>query len=207
MTALGLLLIMIFIVAFLRKRATRTQNDVDERFWNRENQANNTRKQDISNLPYINIPLDKFPIGIYPEPQIKEAESLLVSLSSQKILNLSGSSNTDLKMQFGAANLDFLSECDENFTALCRAVVSYAEALYDLEHKAEAQTVLEFGISCGSDASRNYILLGKIYQEQQMFSQLETLTESARKLSSPMKVSIVNHLEELSGSSPSGNLP
>jgi hypothetical protein len=205
MTALGLLLIMIFIVAYFRKRATRAQDEVDARFWERETLANSTRKQDLSDLPYITIPLDKFPIGIYPEQEIKEAEELLVSLSSQKILNLENSSNTDLKLQYGAANLDFLSECDENFASLCRTLVAYAEALYRSEHPAEAQTVLEFGISCGSDASRNYILLGEIYQEQQMFSQLEELTETARSLSSPMRVSIVNHLEELSASS--GSLP
>ena len=37
----------------------------------------------------------------------------------QPILNLSGKTNTDLKMEYGPANLPFLTECDNNFINFC----------------------------------------------------------------------------------------
>ena len=40
-------------------------------FWNRENEANHTRRKDISGLPYITIPLADFPMGIYDNPELK----------------------------------------------------------------------------------------------------------------------------------------
>lgn len=52
-------------VHIFRKRSNRSQENVTDRFWKRESIANNTRLQDLSGLPYITIPFDKFPIGMY----------------------------------------------------------------------------------------------------------------------------------------------
>ena len=60
---LGLFIIFLSVAAYYRKRATAQQKKVTEDFWSREDQANQIRRKDISNLPYITIPLEKFPIG------------------------------------------------------------------------------------------------------------------------------------------------
>ena len=44
---------------------------------------------------------------------------------SRKLLNLSGISNTDLKLQYGHANLDLLAEYDQNFSNLLRCLDSF----------------------------------------------------------------------------------
>ena len=59
---LGLFIIFLSVAAYYRKRATTQQKKVTEDFWSREDQANQIRRKDISNLPYITIPLEKFPI-------------------------------------------------------------------------------------------------------------------------------------------------
>ncbi len=195
MIALGIFIFVVFLFSYLRKRSTREQREAQEQFWQRENEANHTRRQDISGLPYINIPLEQFPVGIFEDDALKEDEKKLLALSEKKILNLGGITNTELKLLYGAANLPALSEYDQNFTLLCRTLVTYAGTLLSLGRETEAQTVLEFGISCGSDASRNYRMLAELYRKQGMTKSLDRLRDAAEQLNSPMKASILRHLE------------
>lgn len=194
MILLGLFIFFIFLLAYFRKKGIRDQEAVETTFWNRENEANHTRRKDISGLPYITIPLENFTMGICDSPEIKEFEETLAELSTKKILNLGNQTNTDLKLKYGPANLETLAEYDQNFAVLCRTLVSYAEQLIKLGYQAEAQSVLEFGISCGSDHSGNYRLLADLYQEKQAVSQLTALLDTAKELDSPMKSSILTYI-------------
>ncbi len=196
MIFLGLFIFFIFLLAYYRKKGTREQEAVEAAFWERENEANHTRRQDISGLPYITIPLEKFPMDICANPEIKELEAELTALSTRKILNLGTQTNTDLKLKYGPANLDALFEYGENFSTLCRTLVSYAECLLKLGYQKEAQDVLEFGISCGSDHSRNYRMLADIYQKQHRMKELADLLAKADALDSPMKQSILSYIKE-----------
>ena len=149
MIFLGLFIFLIFLLAYFRKQSSNTQSAVEESFWERENQANHARRQDISGLSYITIPLENFPMGIYDNSELKEYEQLLTDLSHRKILNLEGQSNTDLKLKYGPANLDELTACDDNYATLCRTIVSYAEVLLSLGHRQDAQKVLVFWTCVG----------------------------------------------------------
>lgn len=197
MGLLGIFIFFIFLLAFFRKRNTRMQENVEQSFWERENEANNARRQDISGLSYITIPLDKFPIGICKDEDLEDYENTLKELSRQKILNLGFQSNTELKLKYGPANLDVLTMYEQHFTTLCRTLVSYAKRLIALNYTAEAQTVLEFGLSCGSDLSQNYLLLATLYKESGNLTSIDTLIEKANQMDSPMKISILSHLTEL----------
>ena len=72
---LGLFIIFLSVAAYYRKRATAQQKKVTEDFWSREDQANQIRRKDISNLPYITIPLEKFPIGISDDEELTDYEN------------------------------------------------------------------------------------------------------------------------------------
>ena len=135
---LGLFIIFLSVAAYYRKRATAQQKKVTEDFWSREDQANQIRRKDISNLPYITIPLEKFPIGISDDEELTDYENDLKTLASRKILNLSHQSNTDLKLAYGPANLPALSEYDQNYTTLLRNLVAYADCLIKNGFKSEA---------------------------------------------------------------------
>lgn len=197
MIYLGIFIFLVALLSLYRKKASKKRQEVDEHFLEREAAANNIRRQDISGLPYITIHLDKFPIGNFKDEELSHYESVLEALSERQILNLGTLTNTDLKLQYGPANLDILTDCEQRFITLCQTLISYAERLLALGHTAEAQTVLEFGISCGSDISRNYLLLAGIYRESGRQEQIKELIREAEKLDSMMKNSILKHLNEL----------
>lgn len=199
MIYLGIFIFVVCLISYFRKKDTKDAEDARDAFWERENQANHTRRQDISGLPYLTISLDQLPIGDFDDPELKKCEDALTALSREKILNLGNQTNTDLKLTYGPANLDQLSEYDQNFATLCRLLVEYAERLIALDHAPEAQSVLEYGISCGSDHSRNYRLLAEMYHEQGAADRLDDLQQRAEALESPMKGAILKYIAEQRG--------
>ena len=92
------------------------------RFWQRERDANNTRKQDISQLDYVDFSGVTLPFAQFEDTLLKECEQQVLNLKDKKVLNLTGISNTDLKMTYGAANLPLLTQYDQNFTLLVRTL-------------------------------------------------------------------------------------
>lgn len=194
---LGLFIMLIAAMAYYRKRNDRHQQEVKEAFWERENNANLVRRKDISGLPYISIPFADFSIGVFTDPKLIETEQLLKSFQDKKILNLTGQTNTDLKMQYGPANLPILMECDQNFTEMLHALTDYSNRLIELEHTDAAIPVLEFCVSAGSDVSSHYIILANYYKASNHTEKLATLRENASALNSLMKSSILQKIDDI----------
>ena len=92
--------------------------------------------------------------------------------------------NTDLKMQYGPANLDFLTECDTNYSTLVRLLASYGDRMYNHFHNEDAQIVLEYAISIQSDIAKSYITLANIYVESGQTDKLLELRQCADRLDS-----------------------
>lgn len=80
------------------------------------------------------------------------------------MLNLSSMSNTDLKLEYGVANLDELSACDDRFSTFERNAAIYAQELSDAGYTDQARQLLEFAVSCHVDNSSIYTQLAAIYQ-------------------------------------------
>jgi hypothetical protein len=110
------------------------------------------------------------------------------------MLNLTGLSNTDLKMEYGAANLELLSAYDENCTKLLRLTVSAAEALKANGMDSEAIAFLEFGVDCGTDITSNYTLLAEYYAASGEGEKISGLVQKAEKLGTLNKDVIVSKL-------------
>lgn len=183
----------IFIIVFTIKNRqnTRKQTTVTENFWKKESEANSTRKKDISNLDYITIPLEIFPSGFH-----RECEEKIKALSEKKILNLTGITNTDLKLTYGVANLEFLGECDANFADLVYCIGTYATELLKAGRVDDARRILEYGVSIHADSSLIYTTLGRLYNESGETAQILQLIEEAKKLDSFQKASIISRLSE-----------
>lgn len=189
----------LFLIWFTynRHRTERLERAREEEFWERESQANTTRRKDISSLPYIILPMDTLPFGIRPQDeQLNQCEEQIRALSQVKLLNLTGRSNTELKSQYGAANLTFLTECDQNFTELVRVMHQWAVRLHELSLSTEAEYVLSCSIRWGSDIRGSYLLLARIYQEKGDSQGIEQLKEYANQLNSLMKEPILTALSE-----------
>ena len=194
---LGLFIMFIAAVSFYRKRGDRHQQEITDSFWEREQKANFTRRQDISNLPYINIPFEDFSIGAFTDEELNEIEEKLQSFRDKKILNLNGQTNTDLKLQYGPANLPVLTECDQNFTDMLQLLVRYSNRLLELDQYEAAFPVLAFCIEIGSDISTPYIELAKYYKANGQPEKIEALKEKAIALDSLMKPSILQKLDTI----------
>lgn len=138
----------------------------NQSFWRKEKQANSARRRDISNLDYITVALDRLPLKDHEDDTINSYRDTIVKLADQKIVNLTGLTNTELKFQYGAANLELLAEYDSNYTKLVSILHIWGERLYNRGNVSDAIAVLEYAVSCYTDAAKTYRLLAAIYKEQ-----------------------------------------
>ncbi len=190
------ILFCLFVTFSIRKRKIQEEK-ADAAFWEKERQANLTRKKPINHLPFIKIPLDSFPMNLLQEDErIPDILETIKHLSECQILNLTGISNTDLKLEYGVANLTFLTECDQNYTLLVRTLQKWADILLEHNYYMEARTILEFAIQTKTDISATYYALAEIYQKNNEGEKIGELIQTAQSLNSMMKNAIVRTLQE-----------
>lgn len=189
------IILIVLLQLCLRKNSKKTEKNNDD-FWRKEYEANSVRKKDISGLDYITIP-DTLAIPDTQNPRILKEWNTLCNLKDKKILNLTGYTNTDLKLQYGAANLTQLTVCDNNFTALAKAVARIGEQLMKEGFTDEALSFLEYGITIQTDVSTNYTLLAEYYRSEGAPEKIDTLISRAEQLNSLMKDSILSKLKAI----------
>ena len=176
-----------------KKHETSIKND----FLAKEREANSTRRKPLDDLDYVRIPLEEFPMTLLQEvPKVEDYKQIISSLSELPIVNFTGISNTDLKLRYGAPNIDLLISYDQNYTLLVRTLQQWAQTLYDAGCIDEARHMLEFAVSTGSDVSATYRLLCQIYKEQNTPEKIDSLYPIVEMLNSVMKKTIVRILQE-----------
>ena len=179
------------------KKSSRDNNQRKESFWDRERRANVSRRKDISSLNYISIPLNQLPFVDTDDDEILEYHRSINRLATMKILNLTGITNTELKERYGVANLTELTDYDNNYTTLVNTIARWGARLIELDYIDEAVTILEYGLSVGTDVSRNYLLLADIYRTRGEYDRIDALITRATTLKSLMKNSILTKLNEI----------
>ena len=167
-------------------------------FWARERKANSVRKKPLDDLDYVKIPLDKLPMrcSVRTTKEPKNTVVSLTSLSTQPIVNLTGFTNTDLKLEYGTANITPLSQYDQNYTVLVRTLQQWADLLLDSGLTDDAETVLAYAVSIGTDVSHTYYALAKIYAGREEYDKIADLILRAEELRSALRNSIVRTLQE-----------
>lgn len=118
-------LMLVLWVSYQKHRTDRIAEAKREAFWEKERLANTTRKKDLSNLDYITIPVENLPFPETGDEEITDIQNYLLKLSGTKIVNFTGISNTDLKLQYGAPNINLLMEFDKNYMELVRYLYRY----------------------------------------------------------------------------------
>ncbi len=191
-------MLIIAVITINRKRSDAKQADLNKTFLERENEANATRRQDISVLKYIKIPERLTD----PENEVlKElcADELkeLKRLSDEKLLNLTIYSNTDLKLMYGPQNLDDLSLYDNNFTSFEVTVTSLARKCIDNDMEGEAIPYLEFAIAHKTTDSQIYVLLGNAYKNRGQLDKVQTLIDGLEGQEFLMKKTILEKLSQI----------
>ncbi len=166
-------------------------------FWEKESAANSTRRKPLDDLDYIQIPFDRLPMELLrDDPLINEYQETLRTLSETPIVNFTGISNTDLKLMYGAPNIDLLSRYDQSYTTLALTLQRLGNALYEKGYVEEAQKTLEFAVETRTDISGTYKLLATIYRQNNQPEKIQALIPVARELNTSLSGHIVSMLEE-----------
>lgn len=194
---LATLIILGSILGMLSKKHTKKTNEAEKEFWDKEFAANNVRKKSLDDLNYIDIPLNTLPLQTMSDDErVQEYIDTIKVLSTSKIVNFTGITNTDLKLAYGTANITTLSEYDENYTTLITTLQRWAKILYDNNFTDDACTLLEYAVSVGSDVSASYYLLADIYQSKGTPDKVFELMDAASSLDSKNGKTIARTLRE-----------
>lgn len=191
-----------FIVFIIWFRVKSKQSDKanaapEQDFWKREQEANFTRKKDISDLDYIIIPDNALPFTDTDDDEEISLQNNIKKLMSKKIVNLSNMTNTDIKLTYGYANLEILSEYDQNYTLLLRSLSKWGTYLYNKGDKEHSRQILEYALSIKSDITETYTTLAKIYLDMNEFQKVQSLIDNVENSGSFMKDSIAANLKRL----------
>ncbi|MBR6643173.1 MAG: hypothetical protein IKL28_05905 [Lachnospiraceae bacterium] len=189
-----LTLLLALWIHYQKRRTDRIATDKSNAFWEREHQANLTRKKDISHLDYITVPIRTLPFPETASEEVTDLQKHLYNLSSSKIVNFTGLSNTDLKLMYGAPNITLLMEYDKNYLELVRSLYRYGRLLYDLDKKDDAAAILEYALSIKTDISANYTLLATIYKEKNEIDHINHVISAAEELTSMTKQALLKSL-------------
>lgn len=191
------------IFCFWLKYQLRKSRESDEKstrdFWEKESRANSVRKKSLESLNYVNFPFDRLPTEeSFGDNDVPVSLLTLRSLEGKKLVNLNGISNTDLKLEYGTANITILSEYDNNYAVFVKNIYELSLCLYDSHRKEEALFLLEEAIPTGTDSLSHYRLLARIYREKKDTTKLNQLKESANALPSHSltKNAILRELED-----------
>ena len=189
-----LLIFIVFclVLTYYIKKNDAAQEKVMSDYWEKELKSNAVRKKDISKLNYITIPLEKI-----PQKLDTSAENTLFSFANKPMLNLSGISNTDLKLEYGTANLEILSEYDVNFTDMLAILPVYTQELLDAGELSTARMLLEFAIDCNADSRIIYQQLSTIYTQANEPDKIVWLLKCSEALPPMTRQIIQNDLHNL----------
>lgn len=194
-----LICFIVFILWFRvkSKQADKLSNKSKEEFLKREHEANFTRKKDISGLDYITVPEDALPFSETDDEEEARFQNNTKTIISRKMLNLSGMTNTDIKLEYGHANLDILSEYDQNFSAFLTSLDRWGNYLYEKGDTKRSMQILEYAVNSGSDITSTFITLAKIYLNNNEPEKVTSLIDIVENSDFFMKDTIASKLVRL----------
>lgn len=200
MPVLPIVIVFIIILTISIRKSNKKMKEQNESFWEKEYQSNFVRKKPLDNLNYLTIPEHFLSMPVPEEDsRARDALDMLKHLSSQKIVNLTGITNTDLKLTYGTANITVLTQYDQNYTQLAHALQQLAASLADNRHLKEAMEILEYAVSTKTDVSSSYLLLADLYLSDGHPEKIEDLIDAASSLNTLLAPSIVRNLRSKLG--------
>ena len=177
-------------------------------FLAREKEADRAPVKSLKDLDYISIPLETLPFGaLTGHKEIDHMEYTIRNLAkdTRKIVNLTGITNTDLKLMYGAANIVKLMEYDASYITLIKTLQEWADVLYEEGLYNEVVSLLEFSVSTKCDISETYHMLCDVYKNHlglsssQAHDKIKALQPYAAELKSMNKESIEQYLMQEAG--------
>lgn len=185
-------------LAYEIRKHNKKDKKVLDTFWEKEQKANNTRAKSLDGLNYIEIPETVYAALPSPLPvELEDCSKLMQHLKQNKIVNLSHITNTDLKLKYGASNLDTLSAYDQNYISLLRVLQTLSDYHYEKGNIDTARELLEFAVSIQSDNIGTYKMLAQIYCDNGEENKLDYLISAASLLPGLTQKPILRFLKSL----------
>ena len=189
---LAIFIIFCVVLGYYIKKGDTSQKEVMDNFFEKERLANGVRKKDISQLNYITIPLEKI-----PHPLHTDIEKEFFTFGEKNMVNFNGISNTDLKLQYGTANLNELTEYDINYMDMIALLPQYTQELLDANQIDTAQMLLEFAVNSKADSKIIYKQLASIYKEKNQLDKIDDLITASNALPELTKSMIQKELSTI----------
>lgn len=186
----------ILLMFIIRRSNSKQQTEIED-FLKRERESKLVRPVDLSTLPYLNVPIDRFCFGTLKSDEVKKIEDEILAISKKPLLNLSGKTNTELRETYGSPNLEAMQAIGDDFDRITVLICDYAKELMDAGEFSLAITVLEWGIYIKSDVSRNYTYLCDCFKELGQERRIETLREMVEGSEFVMKPVALKHIDEV----------
>ena len=187
----------IVILQYAIRKARRKNDNADKKFWAREAEANNVRRKSLDDIEYIHIDMDKLPTDVLTDDEtVADCIKNIKELSEDKIINLTGLTNTDLKLKYGVANLPYLSECDNHYTILIQMLQKWAERLWEKGLTEPAVMIMEYEVSIGSDAHSVYRRLASYYNKRGEKEKIKDLISRIEAMNLMTTKTLVEDLKE-----------
>jgi len=174
----------VYLLCFKTRKRNLRQEDLYREFLDAEHHANFSRKKDPDPEEYLKIDPHTLPIRNYPdEPTyarvVARQNNILNVASLPMIYNIRGMSNRELKLKYGAANLDRMVTYEENYDRFIHHLLEWATALTALGNTADACTVLKAAIEYHCDRSQAYTMLAGLISDR---GELDALRKKAQSI-------------------------
>ena len=190
-------IILTLVIRHAIRKNRRVGDNAEDSFWEKERAANAVRRKPMDDLIYVVPDLSAFPKETMADDEdISEYRSIIEDLSTQKIVNLTGQTNTDLKFRYGVANLPILIQYDERYTTLVQTIQKWADKLWDNGYIEESVPILEEQVRLRADISAVYRKLAAYYRDKGTPEKIEELKKAAESLNSASKASILRAIDQ-----------
>lgn len=159
-------LLLVLLYQYKLRKIEQEEQKKEAEYLKLEHKASLPIKRSLNNLTYFTISLDTLPFHKDATGRLATIQNTITDLSNKKICNLAGLTNTDLKLKYGANNLETLSSYDENYTLFLRTLAEWSEQLFIEGFEEDALLVSQYALQCNTDISKTYTTLARIYKKQ-----------------------------------------
>ena len=136
---------------------------------NEESAANFARRRPLPDDFYFVPDISDLSVKKYADDdksKVAAKQARVLKLANSKMIRLpKPMTNKEIKMEYGAANLETVTNGEEVYQMFLEALQGWATALSDIGDEGNAKKVLEKAIDFGCDSSRCFIALAELYSK------------------------------------------
>ena len=156
MPILFIVLIFVFWLGYELRKSNRKSSSSSEAFWQQEHDAFLTPRKSIEDVAFVTVPAEVIPDEILDADtdilrEINLLSDRMRSLADCQIADLSGYTNTELRLKYGAPNFTMLSNADNCFSDLTVTVSKLLPLLIEAGMAGSAEKLCRFALSSGLD--------------------------------------------------------